>query len=72
MKYIIVKTLDKKIIKLTRPATAKQAHRSFQGFKQIGIENIQVIATNQVSNLEKEMETSGDFLKAKKEFEAEL
>jgi len=72
MKYIIVKTLDSQIIKLTRPATAKQAHRSFQGFKAIGLTDIQVIATNKISDLKKEIETSGDFLKAKKDFEAEL
>jgi hypothetical protein len=71
MKYVIVKTFEDRIVKLTRPSTRKQAHNSFERFKDIGLTNIRVVPSNKVPKIDKQ-ETSDEFLKAKKDFEAEL
>lgn len=72
MKYLIVKIFEEAVVKLTRPSTHKQAFNSYERFKNIGIENIKIVPLDQIPTIEKQEETSTEFLKAKKDFEAEL
>jgi len=72
MKYVIVKTFEGRTVRLTMPATSKQAHNSFERFKKLGLSNIQVLPVKKARQMMKQEETSGEFLKAKKDFEAQL
>ena len=72
MKYLVVKIYEEAVVKLTRPAPHKRALNSFLRFRGIGIKNIRLVPSDQIPTIEKDEETSEEFLKAKKDFEAVL
>ena len=69
MKYVIVKRYEDELVKLTKPATAKQARNSFERFLGIGITDIEILPANKVKKALLQEESSSEFLKAKKDFE---
>jgi len=69
MKYVIVKKYEDELVKLTKPATAKQARNSFERFLGIGITDIEILPANKVKKTQVQGEGSDEFLKAKKDFE---
>jgi hypothetical protein len=69
MKYVVIQKCEDGEIKLTRPSTKSQAFNSLYGLMSIGIPDIEVRAANKKSSpVEESVE---DFIRAKKDFEAQ-
>jgi hypothetical protein len=69
MKYVVYIVEDGKQVRLTRPSEKKKAMNSLWRFRGIGIKAEMGPAKKTKAKVEKE-ESSEEFLKAKKDFEA--